>query len=70
MSSLGTIIVCNIILIVVIAALAGLFVGAGSRGDGLAVGGFAFLWTGNLLLGLSITGWIIYVAVHFIQKFW
>lgn len=69
---MGTLIIWNIVAIVAISLIVGLVVGTlgSERGEGLVTGGFASLWMGNLLLGLSITGWVIYVIAHFVQKFW
>lgn len=68
---MGTLIVLNIVAIIVVALIVGLLIGLTTqRGEGLVTGGFASLWVGNLLLWFSVVGWIIYVAAHFIQKFW
>lgn len=60
---MGTIIVCNVLLILALAALAFFFGPEDNRG-------FAALATFQLALGFSVTGWIIFVAQHFITKYW
>jgi hypothetical protein len=36
----------------------------------LAVFGIVFMWVVGILFNLAITGGILYVAWHFIKKFW
>ena len=59
------VIVLNIVGILAVGTLIGLLGGEdGPERVGIALGLF---W---VLFSLSITGWIIYVAVHFIGKYW
>jgi hypothetical protein len=58
-----TILVCNILLVLCITALAGLF---GKEGERLLYAWFAFVLTA----GFTWTGWIIFVVVHFASKYW
>lgn len=37
---------------------------------GLVVGGFLAYWVFTVLAGLALTAGAIYVAIHFISKFW
>lgn len=53
----------NLVGIFLAAALAGFFWTAGERS-------FGFWWTGWVGFCLSIVGWSIFVAAHFILKYW
>lgn len=61
--SLQEAITLNVILILCLAFLALFFWTPGERT-------FGFLWVGWITFCLSISGWTIYVAVHFITKYW
>lgn len=58
-----TILVCNIILILCLTALAWFFGPTNNRS-------FAAFWVGMLALNLSFWGWVIFAAVHFITLYW
>jgi len=60
---MGTIIICNLLLIICAAALAFFFSPEEERGW-YAYGAFVFT------AGLSMLGWVIFVAQHFAVKYW
>lgn len=66
--AIDMIIWCNVIIILCIAIL-GFFIGFTRNSD--AVDGFVAGFSAGLIaFCFSLTGWIIYVVVHFISKYW
>lgn len=63
--AMQTALVCNVFIVAAVAALAGMLLGE----DG-AERVIAFFGVGMWLVGLSITGWFIYIVLHFVGKYW
>lgn len=61
----GLLIGLNIIVVIFAPILAGMFT-RDAYGRGIVIAGFTFCFA----LSFSTLGWIIYVAVHFLGKYW
>lgn len=65
MNGIETALVCNVAIIFGLAALIGVL--AGEDGVERLAAAFGVGW---VLTSISISGWFIYVIVHFVGKFW
>ena len=60
-------IILNVVLIIVIALIGSLILG---RFVDSFVGVFGFFWLASLLTGISIFIWVVYIAWHFLSRYW
>ena len=61
---MGTIILCNILIILCVGMLGFFFAPRDFPRW------FCFLWAANLALGLSVFGWLVFIGAHFATKYW
>jgi hypothetical protein len=60
--------IINVVLVLLIAGGLGAVAGK-SEGDGFFGGGVGLV-TGYILFWLSVFGWVVFIALHFLAKVW